>query len=214
MRRLGRNAGIALASGVVMLIVFAFVRTNDSLAFRLSMATGYAGVALIAVALVLGPLWVVQGRRVPVSADVRRDVGLWGAAYALVHVATGLQIHMDGDMLNYFVFRARDGAHALPIRLDPFGLSNWAGLAATVLLIMLMAISNDRSLRALGATRWKTLQQTTYVAAVLIAMHGLVFQLIDRRNVAVILLCGLVFVAVVALQLYGRRRVGATRRPG
>ena len=168
MRRLGRNAGIALASGVVMLIVFAFVRNTDSLAFRWSMATGYASVALIAVALVLGPLWVVQGRRVPVSADVRRDVGLWGAAYALVHVATGVQLHMGGDVLNYFVFRERDGVHALPIRLDPFGLANWTGLAATVLLIILMAISNDRAFRALGATRWKTVQQSTYVAAVLI----------------------------------------------
>lgn len=197
-----------------MLLVFAVMQEKDSLAYRWSMATGYASVALIGLALALGPLWLLQGRRVPASSDVRRDIGVWGAAYALVHVATGLQIHMDGDMLNYFVFRARDGAHALPIRLDPFGLSNWAGLAATVLLIMLMAISNDRSLRALGATRWKTLQQTTYVAAVLIAMHGLVFQLIDRRNVAVILLCGLVFVAVVALQLYGRRRVRAARRPG
>ena len=58
------------------------------------------------------------------------------------------------------------------------------------------------------------MQQSTYIAAVLIALHGLAYQLIDRRSVAVILLCGLVFVAVVALQLYGRQRVRAARRPG
>lgn len=211
MRRLWRNAGIALASAAVTVIVFELAREKDSLAFRWSMATGYTSVGLIGLALLLGPLWVMQGRRVPTSADVRRDVGLWGAAYALLHVVTGLQVHMRGDMLNYFLYRPRDGVHLLPLRLDPFGLANWTGLAATVLLVILMAISNDRSLRALGPKRWKTLQQSTYVAAVLIALHGIAFQLMDRRRVRFILLFGVILVTVTAMQLYGSRRVGAAR---
>jgi sulfoxide reductase heme-binding subunit YedZ len=208
-RRIARNAAIGVAAAATCLVVFALSHDKETLAFRWSMATGYTSVALIGLALVLGPWWVSQGRRVPVSTDVRRDVGLWGAAFGLAHVATGLKVHMGGDMLNYFVYRARDGVHRLPIRLDPFGITNWTGLAATLLLILLVVISNDRSLRALGTARWKRLQQSTYVAAVLIGLHGLAFQYMDRRTPAFVVVFLLLMGIVLAFQTYGRRQVRA-----
>ena len=176
------------------------------------MATGYTSVGLIGLALMLGPFWVLQGRRVPTSTHTRRDIGVWGAFYAIVHVATGLEVHMHGDMLNYFFYRSSDGHHAVPIRLDGFGVTNWTGLAATLLLVLLVAISNDRALRALGAKRWKALQRSTYITAVLIALHGVAFQLMDKRSAPFKVLFALVLIVVIAAQLYGRRRVSATRR--
>jgi sulfoxide reductase heme-binding subunit YedZ len=213
-RRLRRNAIIAIGSAALTLVVYSLSHDKRSAAFRWSMATGYAGTALIGLALVMGPWWLTRGRRVPVSTDVRRDVGLWGATFALLHVVTGLQVHMGGDMLNYFIYRPRDGAHPLPIRFDGFGVTNWTGLGATLVLIGLMAISNDWSLRGLGTARWKRWQRWTYVAAVLVALHGLAFQRMDRRTPAFVAVLVLMIGATLAFQLYGRRltRAGSARQ--
>ena len=210
-RRGWRNLGIAVVAAVVTIVVFALSTDKTSWAFRASMATGYASVALMAWALAIGPWRVRRGRAVATSLDLRRDVGIWSAVLALAHVVTGLRVHMGGDWLNYFIYRPRDGQHLLPLRIDPFGISNWTGLVAMMALVLVVAISNDRALRALGAVRWKRLQRLTYAAAVLVALHGIAFQLMDRRSAAFKVLFVGVTAAVVALQLAGRQRVRASR---
>ena len=121
-------------------VVYARVWNDLSLAYRWSMATGYVSVGLIGTALLLGPWWVIRGQRAPISSDSRRDVGLWGAAFALLHVATALQVHMHGDMLQYFMYRARDG-HAFSLRLDRFGFANWIGLRSMRALAVLVELA-------------------------------------------------------------------------
>ena len=44
---------------------------------------------------------------------------------------------------------------------------------------MLLGISNDISLRALGICRWKSLQRWTYEALALTAAHGIAYQLVE-----------------------------------
>lgn len=200
---------IASAASLFTAVVFRLARDKPSFAFRASMATGYTSVFLIAVVLALGPYWLWRARPVPTSTDLRRDLGIWGAVFGLLHVATGLFVHMRGDPWNYFIYRPRDGAHAFPLRLDKFGMLNWVGLAATLLLILLLAISNDWSLRTLGAKRWKQLQRSTYVAGVLIVLHGVAFQLADRRGRSFIAVFAVTIVAVAFVQLDGRRRMRA-----
>lgn len=212
MRRLRRHLGIAVVSTLIALLVFRVATEKDSWTFRASMATAYASIALMGWALAIGPWRVWRGRTPATSLDLRRDLGIWSALLAVAHVATGLQVHMRGDMLNYFLYRARDGAHAIPIRMDPFGIVNWTGLAATVLLVLLVLISNDASLRALGATRWKRFQRATYLAAALTALHGLAFQLMDHRGKPYILLFGGIVAVVLALQLRGRNLVRSRSR--
>lgn len=203
-RRLSRNLGIGAIAAVVTTVVFALATDKDSWAFRASMATAYSSVVLMAWALAIGPWRVMRGGAGVTSIDLRRDVGIWSAALAIAHVVTGLKVHMGGDMLRYFIYRPPDADHALPIRLDPFGITNWTGLAATMVLVFLVLISNDRSLRNLGASRWKRLQRLTYVAAVLTALHGVVFQLMDRRAMPFIAVFLALSIAVLALQLRGR----------
>ena len=200
---------IVSAASLFTALVFRLARDKPSFAFRASMATGYTSVFLIAAVLALGPYWLWRARPVPTSADLRRDLGIWGAMFGLLHVATGLFVHMRGDPWNYFIYRARDGAHAFPLRLDKFGMLNWVGLAATLLLVLLLAISNDWSLRTLGARRWKQLQRSTYVAGVLIVLHGVAFQLADRRGRSFIAVFAVTIVAVAFVQLDGRRRMRA-----
>jgi sulfoxide reductase heme-binding subunit YedZ len=215
MRRGRRSLVIAAISAVLMLVVFRLATDKNTWAFRASMATGYASMALMAWALIIGPRRVRRGGAAVTSIDVRRDVGIWSAVLAAAHVLTGLEVHMQGMWRYYFVWRSREG-HVLPLRTDGFGIANWTGLAAMALLVVLVAISNDRSLRSLGAARWKRLQRLTYVAATLTALHGFAFQLMDRRSLPFVAVMLAVVLAVLVFQLQGRRLMRAateTRAP-
>jgi methionine sulfoxide reductase heme-binding subunit len=180
------------------------------LIYRLSMSTGYVSVVLIAWAMLIGPWRVRRGRPAPASTDLRRDVGIWGAVFGLAHVVTGLQVHFAGAFWKYFVYP--DGDHRIPLRHDLFGFANWTGLAATLVLVLLLAISNDAALRALGTKRWKSWQRWTYWAAALTVVHALAYQVetrhLGRWLAAVVLLT----VIVLVMQLDGRRRMLARSR--
>jgi sulfoxide reductase heme-binding subunit YedZ len=201
-RRLARNVGILAGALAIHLRVVTATNDSPQLMYRLSMATGYVSVALIGWAMCIGPWRVWRGRSAPVSTDLRRDVGIWGGLFGLAHVATGLFVHM-GDPIKYFVHR--DG-RAMPIRYDLFGFANWSGLAATLVLLMLLAISNDASLRALGSRRWKRWQRWTYWAAALVVAHGLAYQWIEKGNGRWVYVFAVLTLAVLVMQLDGRRR--------
>ena len=208
MRRFARNGGIVTLALFVYFIVVTVTSYSSQVLFRLSMATGYTSVALIGWALLIGPWRVLRGRSAPVSTDLRRDVGIWGGLFGLAHVATGLFVHL-GDPLKYFIYR--DAKHAFPVRYDLFGFANWTGLAATLLLLLLLVISNDISLRRLGSRRWKAWQRWTYWAGALVVAHGLAYQWIEKGNKGWVFVFVPVVVIVAALQLRGRRRFLARR---
>ena len=210
-RRFGRNVVILVVALAVYLVVMREIASSDwsQLVYRLSMATGYASVVLIAWAMLIGPWRVRRGRPAPASTDLRRDVGIWGAIFGLAHVVTGLQVHFGGKFWKYFLYP--NGDHRIPLRHDLFGFANWTGLAAGLLLVLLLAISNDVSLRTLGTRRWKSWQRWTYWAAALTVAHGLAYQLETRhlgRWAAALLFATVV---VLAMQLDGRRRMLARR---
>ena len=206
-RRLVRNAMLLAAAAVVCVVVLALTADSTQAVYRISMATGYASVLLIAWAMLIGPWRVLRGRSAPVSTDLRRDAGIWGALLGVAHVITGLQVHMGGDMLKYFFFR--DTGRRVPVRTDLFGFANWTGLVATLLLLMLLAISNDLSLRAMGSKRWKSWQRWTYGAAALIVAHTFGYQVSEKGHEWYMLAFAVVAGVVVVLQLDGWRRVRA-----
>jgi sulfoxide reductase heme-binding subunit YedZ len=211
-RRLGRNVGILAVALVVHLAVIRAVASPDGreLIYRLSMTTGYVSVVLIAWAMLIGPWRVRRGRPAPASTDLRRDVGIWGAVFGLAHVVTGLQVHFAGAFWKYFVYP--DGDHRIPLRHDLFGFANWTGLAATLVLVLLLAISNDAALRALGTKRWKSWQRWTYWAAALTVAHALAYQVETRHFGWWIAAVVLLTVIVLVMQLDGRRRMLARSR--
>jgi sulfoxide reductase heme-binding subunit YedZ len=208
-RRLLRNAGISVVALVVHLVVVGMVSDSNQVMYRLSMATGYVSVTLIAWAMLIGPWRVRGGRPAPASTALRRDVGLWGAVFALAHVVTGLQVHFGGAMWKYFAYP--DGDHRIPLRHDLFGFANWTGLAAALVLVLLLAISNDAALRALGTRRWKSWQRWTYWAAALTVAHAIGYQVVAKQQARWVALFALVTVVVLAVQLDGRRRMLARR---
>jgi methionine sulfoxide reductase heme-binding subunit len=193
-----------MTSGLVMLGIFGLLGSPDGL-FRASMASAYASLGMLAATLLLGPLNVLRGRPNPVSTYMRRDVGIWAGVLALAHVVFGLQVHMSGRFWLYFVYPA-DEAHLLAIRHDLFGLANYTGLAAMLVLALLLTLSNNASLRTLGTRRWKGLQRWNYGAFTLMAVHGIAYQILERREFLFVEIGLAVVLAVVALQVSGLRR--------
>lgn len=135
----------------VATLVFARTHSDDWIA-RASMATAYGALGLLAIALAIGPVATLRGRRYPVGTMLRRDIGLWSAVIAVVHVIIGLQVHMRGQMAS----NSLSPSQGTPLpRVDPFGIANYTGAAAALILGSMLATSNDWSLRRLGAMRWR-----------------------------------------------------------
>jgi sulfoxide reductase heme-binding subunit YedZ len=149
-------------------------------AYFLTIGMGYLSLALIGVTLVIGPLNLLWRRHNPVNIDLRRDVGIWAGLTGCLHVVCGFQIHMQGQVLLYFLQPRVNGGYRL--LTNPFGLANDVGLIATILLILLLVISNDLSLRRLKGRRWKTLQRYNYLLFALAALHTFVYQTISHRD--------------------------------
>ncbi len=183
MRRFLRHASLAAAS-LAIVVLSALYLQQRSVAYAVSLGTAYASLFCLAV--------------------LRRDFGIWTALFALVHVGFGLFAHMDGNIWLYFVRSPPQHAFPWP-RIDPFGLTNDLGLAAALLLLVLLALSNNWSLRRLGAMRWKAWQRSSYWVAAAIALHAAIYQFLDHRTWAWLFACWALFALIAGSQWAARR---------
>lgn len=208
-RRLVRHhIPIGLASAAAVALFYAMVDSKETM-FRWSMATAYVGLALLGASLALGPLNVLRRRPNPVSTDLRRDVGIWGGILSLAHFLVGWQVHMKHRYLYWL--REIDGTDRLTVRLDAFGFANFTGLAAVAAAALLLALSNDLSLRRLGTARWKRLQRWNYPLFALVIVHGAAYQVIEKRHVPYVVLFAALLSPILLLQAAGvRARRGAS----
>jgi len=97
----------------------------------------------------------------------------------------------------------------LPGRIDgrpstnSFGLGNWTGLAALVIVVGLLALSTDGSLRELKARRWKNLQRLNYALFVLVVLHAFFYGALLRTTSPFTLLLFFTVLAVFVGQAAG-----------
>jgi sulfoxide reductase heme-binding subunit YedZ len=205
-RRSQRHAWLAFAAAILTAVAYAGIPARFVLR-KLSIASAYSAVAFLGATLLVGPWNVLAGRSMPVSQDLRRDLGIWAALLGVLHTIVGLNVHMGGRFWLYFVFPP-GGRHAVPIRYDAFGIANYAGLLATLVLLLLLALSNDASLRALGPSRWKALQRWNYAGFALTVLHGVIYQVMEKRvlPVALAFAAGVAIVAGAQLAGYWRRK--------
>jgi len=201
---------LALVSGALTTVIFYALPSRDPI-FRLSMASAYVGLALLCMSLVIGPWHVLRHRPNPVSTDLRRDIGIWAGLLGLAHVIVGLQVHMRGKFWLYFL-SSPDQPHVIPLRYNAFGIANYTGLGSTLILLLLLGLSNDRSLRALGTRRWKALQRWNYAGFALVVVHGVAYQLIEKRQLLFVGLFSVLGLLVVLLQLAGFRAMWTRTR--
>lgn len=180
-----------------------------------TLASGYVATVFLGLTLLVGTANLLLRRRNPVSTSLARDIGTWATVASIVHVIVGLKAHGNaGDLfnfVNYFFF-----ADGTP-KTDSFGLGNWTGLAALAIVVGLLALSNDRSLRELKAKRWKNLQRLNYALFLLVVLHAFFYGALLRITSPFTLVLIVTVIAVLAGQTVGialwRRRHASTVAP-
>ena len=199
-----RRQLLLAATAAAVVLGFFLLTPGQPIIQRLSKATAYAALLLLAAAIIVGPLRVLRGESNPLSTYFRRDIGIVAGILALAHTIIGLQVHLNGDLGQYFFYRSPTGLDGL--RHDAFGVANDVGLLATAIILVLLIISNNLSIRTLGAARWKRIQRLNYIASILIFIHGLLYQIMEKRALAFVLCLVFVTVATAVLQLSGFKR--------
>ncbi len=170
---------------------------------RLSFATAYVAIALLALTLMTGPWNVLVGRRNPVSSDLRRDLGIWAGTVALVHTVVGQCVHLRGRPWLYYIYGPWEHGHWLPLRHDLFGFNNFTGMASAVVVSLLLATSSDYALRRLGTPGWKRLQRWNYAAFGLAAVHGIGYQTMEKQKAPFVAVLAICLVVAVGMQVAG-----------
>jgi len=179
-------------------------RSYSDVLSRASFATAYPALGLLAITLLIGPWNLLRRRTNPVSSDLRRDIGIWAGLLGLLHAGVGQFVHLRGRPWLYYVYGPTEHHHG--IRHDLFGLANYSGALGTLVLILLLATSNDFSLRRFGTRNWKLLQRWNYAAFALIAVHSFAFQCVETQKLHWVLTVAVCVVAALALQIAGIAR--------
>jgi sulfoxide reductase heme-binding subunit YedZ len=162
-----------------------------------SFGFGYLSVLYLCATLVIGPLNFARKRTNPVNINLRRDTGIWAGITGCLHVVFALRLHHRGIVLAYF-FNPRG-----KLLLNPAGTSNWIGLVATILLVLLLLLSNQLSLRWLKGKRWKQIQRLNYVLAVLAFVHTLLYQRVGGRERGFVEATAIAALIVLLIQFVG-----------
>lgn len=108
-----------------------------------------------------------------------------------------------GGKLRLYFLSPPDVSSRFFFRTDPFGFANHTGLAAALVLLLLLGLSNEYSLRLLRAKRWKALQRWNYAGFALIMVHGGTYQVLEKRPRPFIGALTALVLTVVMLQLAG-----------
>ena len=170
---------------------------------RLSLTTAWLCFVLLAAALCIGPWRVLHSGRPTLNDLLRRDLGIWAAITALAHLLAATVVVMTPVYYSRYI----NGADNQPLS-NPVGqLSIVSGYLIGIICLVLLAASNNRALRVLGAQRWKAVQRWAYVIFALTAAHGLAFQYIEFRTGMWLIALSLGSLVVLTLQLAGRRAV-------
>ena len=185
-----------------------FTRPYRDVVSRASFATAYPALALLAATLLVGPWNLVKKRKNPISSDLRRDLGIWAGILGILHSAIGQCVHLRGRPWLYYVYGPKEH-HSFPLRHDLFGLANYTGAVSALLLVALLATSNDFSLQALGTPRWKQLQRWNYAVFALAAVHSFAYQGVEKQHLPFVATVALCVAITLALQVAGiaRRRM-------
>lgn len=190
---------------VAGIYLMTFYAPLAEISFTLILAFGYECMFFLCITLLIGPINLLRKRFNPVNIDLRRDTGIWSGITGCLHVFFAFLERNRGGILSFF-FRT----NGKPL-LTLLGASNWVGLFATILLIVLLATSNALSLHALKGKRWKKLQQWNYVLTVLAFMHTFGYQMgggrerffMDGTTIALILV---LVIQLAGVSIYQRRK--------
>ena len=190
---------MAALTAISTFVFYIFWKDREAIEF-IADVTGYISIFLLVLSLVLGSINLLLKRKNPVSTYLRRDIGIFGGLLAVVHSVTGLFVHLRGKMWQYFLVETD---HGYSINLENFGIANYSGAIAALLIMLLIIISNDYSLRKLKADRWKNLQRLSYLMFSLVLIHSILYSIALKHIPYIVYLYTPVFLAVLIFQLIG-----------
>lgn len=147
-----------------------YSRAEWSAMHRWNRAVGDLSQIMVAFAMMLGPLsrlWRSTARLLP----YRRELGIYAVVLAFVHATIILIGWVEVDLMRLFGFEFHPGLQEYVMVQHGFALANIVGILALLYGIVLAATSNDFSLRKLGDSVWKYVQQGTYVLWWLSVLH-------------------------------------------
>lgn len=199
-QRLYHHLTLGLINVVLLAGLYSTIESPDA-TYKWSMSTAYVSLLLLGVTLITGPINLLRNQRNPVSTDLRRDIGIWSGIIGLAHVVIGWQVHM-GNMLLYF-FKEDKITTELTLRSDLFGFANYTGLIGAIILILLLALSNDLTLRKLKAPRWKYWQRWNYVFYLLVIIHAISYQVIENRKLPYPMILLILILPIFVIQIVG-----------
>jgi sulfoxide reductase heme-binding subunit YedZ len=166
-----RHVVVAGVAGLLVLI-FWRTRTGWDPMHAWNRAFADASLLLLVATLAAGPL----ARLWPPTARLvlwRRELGIWTVFAAVGHVLIVLTGWVEWEPFRLFYSVnpfTRDWA------LDQgFALGNLLGIVALVYSVVLLATSNDASIRLLGGSTWKFVQQNVSIVWALVALHTAYF---------------------------------------
>jgi methionine sulfoxide reductase heme-binding subunit len=199
-KRLLTHIALALLTLAGCYLAFLYTRRGD-LTYTLTIGFGYVCLVLLVVSLVIGPIKLLWQGRNPVNLYLRRDVGIWSGITGCLHVVAALLDHRGGRVLEYFFRFTADGG-IMPL-LNRSGIANYIGLAATILIVLLLMTSTDFSLRRLKGKRWKSLQRLNYALFALVVFHTLIYQQVSRREQLFVEATTILIIVVLVAQIVG-----------
>jgi sulfoxide reductase heme-binding subunit YedZ len=160
-------------------IIFYINKGNRNTITFIAFASGFISLTILSISLILGTLGLIRQRKNNVSTYFRRDIGIMGGFLALCHSITGLFVHLRGKTWLYFLNKT-DNSYA--IRLDNFGLANYTGLIAALLILVLIVTSNDFMLRKLKPVPWKNIQRLAYFMYAFIMVHCYFYRIGNKNH--------------------------------
>lgn len=185
-----------ITAGVIYGILLYFYPEDQRRIFRFSLSSAYIAILLLTATLSLGAWNLIRQQVNPVSSDLRRDIGIWCGVFTIIHVLFGLNVHLQSWTQYFF----DNSGHLLR---DAFGIANYSGVLATLILLLLLLTSNDFSLRSLGRNRWKFLQRWNYLFIFITAFHGFVYQFVEKRLLLFGLILGFICFSIIGIQIVG-----------
>ena len=209
MTRIWRHLGMSVVVAALCAATWYAGEPTEATA-RLSLLTAWLCFALLAAALCIGPWRVLHGGQPTVNSLLRRDLGIWAAITALTHLLAATVVVMTPVYYGRYI----NGTDNQPLSFPVGQASIISGYLIGIVCLLLLAVSSNLALRVLGAQRWKFLQRWAYGVFALTAAHGLAFQYIEFRTGIWLIVLGLCSLAVLALQLAGRRAVLRRTRRG
>jgi len=213
-RLLVHHLPLLAASAFTVLLLYLTRPYRDVLS-RVSFATAYPAMALLAATLLIGPVNILRTARNPVSSDLRRDLGIWAGILGIAHSVIGQMVHLRGRPWLYYVYEHPE-RHTIPLRHDLFGFANDTGLISALVVLALLATSNDYSLRLLGTPQWKQLQRWNYACFFLAAAHAIAYQTSEKQRLPYVLTVAIGIGLTLSLQGAGylKRRSAPGSRLG